>query len=106
MAVSIDFIVGLIFNLMSLITSLITMWQTQKMLAMKQCPQYASLNDIEADGPSQVNAPITEKAPVTSRGEKERTEHPPSIASDLTKPPKAIVREKLYDSDSGSVVET
>ncbi|KFY06084.1 hypothetical protein V491_08868 [Pseudogymnoascus sp. VKM F-3775] len=48
MAISTDFIVGLIFNLLSIIASLITMWQTQKILALKQSPHYASLNDIEA----------------------------------------------------------
>lgn len=41
MAISTDFIVGLIFNLLSIIASLITMWQTQKILALKQSRKFA-----------------------------------------------------------------
>jgi len=37
MSVSAELIVGLVFNLISLTISLITMWQGQKLLAAKQC---------------------------------------------------------------------
>lgn len=53
MAVSIDFIVGLIFNLISLTTSLINIWQSQKVLAMNQCCKFVPRQTkLAAIGPS------------------------------------------------------
>ncbi|BCS21512.1 uncharacterized protein APUU_21944S [Aspergillus puulaauensis] len=68
MAVSNEFIIGLVFNITSLVTSLIAMWQTHKILSIAR---YRSLNDIEAPS-SQAHTRTAERAPsIISTGDEE-----------------------------------
>jgi hypothetical protein len=120
MALSIDFIVSLVLNLISLSIGLITIWQTRKIQAMKQrgkliptqtklhsfsiiltillqqlLAQNPSSQDLEANRSAQAIASINERAPTISREKEDRSTCSPFNTRHPARPPRAIIKEEI-----------